>query len=188
MTEQEIVRLVRKTIMMELAPILMGSVVSNETQSRNTVQRVASEGTISNVRVVQPYGFSSRAPAGTTTTIVPVQHDPTNLMTIGNFDEQRTVTEDGEVALYNQFGQIIYLSDGKIQVGSKAADENLVLGKVFKQWAHDLLTQLSLETHIGNLGYLTSVPQNSVQYDALKASPIDDELILSDVSFTEKGS
>lgn len=78
--------------------------------------------------------------------------------------------------------------------------ENLVLGQVFKQFASDLLdhikeqTKLTYEhTHIGNLGYNTTAPNNSLfmvaertSFNTLKTSPITDEAILSDLSFTEK--
>ena len=40
--------------------------------------------------------------------------------------------------------------------------------------------------HIGNLGYYTPPPDNFSDALALKSSPVDDEAILSDVSFTEK--
>jgi hypothetical protein len=79
-------------------------------------------------------------------------------------------------------------SDTKINLsrGDQAPTENLVLGQVFKQLMSDILHQLSIETHIGNLGFSTSPPENAAQYVAKKASPVDDSLVLSDVSFTEK--
>ena len=89
----------------------------------------------------------------------------------------------------------IYLSRNGTQ-----PTENVVLGQVFKTFASDMLTLMSehaevasLHTHIGNLGFKTAPPIESTDfaakqtgYELLKASPIDDEEILSDLTFTEK--
>ena len=93
-------------------------------------------------------------------------------------------------------------SDSKINLskGDSAPTENAVLGQVFKTYASellgifkDVLTELKTETHLGNLGFKTGVPTNASAYndkktevEALKASPIDDSAILSDLTFTEK--
>lgn len=79
--------------------------------------------------------------------------------------------------------------------------ENLVLGQVFKTLMTDLLTELKahattdkIHVHMGNLGYYTAPPKeaaefeaNGEKYDALKASPVSDEKVLSDLAYTEKG-
>jgi phage gp45-like len=186
MTEAETIRMVRQIIRTELAAIFMGNVQSNESQTRSTAKRFSNEAPIGNMRSIQPYGISSRAPAQTQGLIVPVNGDPTHLLLLGHFDEARPVGADGETFLYNEFGQMVYLSNGKIQVGTKASAENLVLGQVFKTFMTNLLTQLQEETHIGNLGYATSVPINAAEYEALAESPIADEEILSGIAFTEK--
>lgn len=80
--------------------------------------------------------------------------------------------------------------------------ENIVLGQVFKTFANSLLTTIatkydnsSKHTHIGNLGIKTTPTDKAVQdtaskeeINALKASPIGDDAILSDLAYTEKGS
>lgn len=94
------------------------------------------------------------------------------------------------------------VSDTKILLarGEEMPSENLVLGQIFKKFAQDLLTSLKAHSavdekhvHMGNLGYYTSKPKEfqefldrGTEYDTLKASPIDDEAILSDLGFTEK--
>lgn len=94
-----------------------------------------------------------------------------------------------------------------IGLGTDSPDpaENLVLGQVFKtmmsttlQICMDLCEALASHVHIGNLGFATDVPYQEVtddvfsdlkeEFAAVKASPIDDSVILSDISFTEKGS
>lgn len=81
--------------------------------------------------------------------------------------------------------------------------ENLVLGQVFKSMMQTVLAELSTlcqtlstHTHItGSPGSTTSVPiqasnfqSNKTVFDNTKADPVDNEDVLSDLAFTEKGS
>jgi hypothetical protein len=83
--------------------------------------------------------------------------------------------------------------------------ENLVLGQQLKTLLVALLSELkslsdniASHTHIGNLGFETSPPQQEIAggvfsdhgafFDDKKSSPVEDEVILSDIVFTEKGS
>jgi hypothetical protein len=186
MNESELIRMFRQIVRDEIAAISMGNVVSNEDNNRSTTKRFANDGPISNLRNVQPFGVSSKAPPGTAALIIPIDGNGTHLNMVGHFDESRPSGQDGETFLYDAFGHVIYLSQSKLQFGSKASAENMVLGQVFKKLMHDLLKELQLEQHIGNLGYLTSVPQNADKYAALQTSPVDDGLVLSDKAFTEK--
>ncbi len=186
MSDSDIIRLIKQTVTDMLAPILMGAVVSNDTQTRSTVQRFNSEAPIPGLRNIQPFGVSSKALPQTSALIIPIAGDPSHLNMVGHFDEAKPTGQDGETLLYDAYGHIIYLSQTKMQFGSKASAENMVLGQVFKTFMDNLLTQLQNETHIGNLGYETSVPVNAPQYEALQESPIDDDAILSDKAFTEK--
>lgn len=82
-------------------------------------------------------------------------------------------------------------SDTRINLskGDTEPTENLVLGQVFKTMMSTLLQALSVETHICMPpGYSSLPPDNKADYLALKSSPVDNEDVLSDVSFTEKGS
>lgn len=187
MTEQEVIAIVKQTIREQLAPIILATITANKDNNRSSFQRSATDTPINNSRNIQPFGFSSRAPKGTTCLTVPIAGDPSHINIVGHFDEARPTTEDGESILYNAYGQLIYLSNGKIQIGSKSAAENLVLGQIFKQYEKDLLDAIIAHRHVDSLGYLTAPPVNDPDFTALKASPIEDELILSDENFTEKG-
>jgi len=93
-------------------------------------------------------------------------------------------------------------SDTKINLAKGATDptENVILGQEWKTFMITLMTKLITtldtlknETHIGNLGYDTSIPKQTSIYDGLKsdletlkASPVEDEKVLSDLTFTEK--
>lgn len=94
------------------------------------------------------------------------------------------------------------VSDTRINLsrGETEPTENLVLGQIFKQFASELLATLKTHSqndadhkHIGNLGFFSFKPDleseflsRKEEYDTLKTSPIDDEAVLSDLSFTEK--
>lgn len=99
--------------------------------------------------------------------------------------------------------QVWITSDNKILIskGDGVPTENLVLGQQLKLLLVDLITELmdlsqkvAMHTHSGNLGYPTSPPNQSADFitlasslDNLKSSPVEDEAILSDLAFTEKG-
>jgi hypothetical protein len=70
--------------------------------------------------------------------------------------------------------------------GDAAGNERLVLGDTFKTAYSSHLGIDAAHTHIGNLGYPTLVPIQAAQYQAIKASPVDDALMLSDLSKTVK--
>lgn len=80
------------------------------------------------------------------------------------------------------------ISDTRINLARGGAEptENLVLGQIFKEMMSEFLQIFAEHRHIGNLGYYTPPPDNFNDALDLKASPVDDEAILSDVSFTEK--
>lgn len=96
----------------------------------------------------------------------------------------------------------VIASDSRINLarGDDEPEENLVLGQQLKSllstligMVADLSDKVSSHTHIGNLGYPTSAPNQAADFTTLKAdleeikaSPVDDEEILSDFSFTEK--
>jgi len=188
MTDVELSKYIKDVVRQEITAILMGKVTSNDSQVRTSIQRFPSETPLHNLRNMQPYGHSSRAPVGTQTLVVPINGDPTHMVAAAHYDPDRPTGADGETLLYDAHGHVVYLSESKIQIGSKAADEPAVLGNVFKTMMDTLLDALSQETHIGNLGYATSPPVNAASYSSLKESPIDDKAILSDSIFVEKGT
>ena len=65
-------------------------------------------------------------------------------------------------------------------------NEPLVLGATFKAAYSEHLDIDAKHQHLGNLGYYTSVPITESEYVAIKASPVDDNLMLSDIAKTEK--
>ena len=70
--------------------------------------------------------------------------------------------------------------------GDAEPTERVVLGDTFKTAYSEHLQLDADHTHIGNLGYKTSPPDNFADMLAIKASPVDDALMLSDLTKTEK--
>lgn len=189
MSEPEIRKLIREALKEELASIFMAKTIANKNSNRTSVRRFETEGPLENIRNIQPFGVSSRAPKDTPVLILPINYDPTHPVSAGHFDEDKPqVNQDGETILYNAYGRVIYLSQDSIQIGSDSADEPLVLGNVFKNnYAKPLLAADKAQTHVsGPPGFLTSVPVNIAAYVAVETSPINDDAILSDTNFTEK--
>lgn len=183
MEEYDVIRIVRQVLMNELPPIVMGIVQANSDGARTTVTRFYSEPPRSNLRSIAPYGFASKAPPGTQAFIVPAGGDQTNLNVVGHFDPNRPPLGDGEVALYDAYGHALYLSRNKIQLGTEASSENLVLGQVLKTMLSALLDAVANHTHAG----IGAPPTNAAAFTSLKSSPVDDGAMLSNVAFTERG-
>jgi len=185
MNEAQMINLIRRVVREELAPIMLATLKTNTSVQRSDVQRTPSEGVIQNLRNVQPYGVSSRAPAGTTMMTTPVAGDPSHILMTGAFDPNKPDMSDGETILYNAFGQLIYLKNGSIHLGVKAAAHPVNLGDVIQSVLSQFLADYAAHTHIGNLGAPTGVPNNAAAAEALKSSPVDDGGINSQVVFTE---
>ncbi len=111
---------------------------------------------------------------------------------------------DGDTIIKAIAGKKAHIaSDTRINIGKGEAEptEPLVLGLELKtllsyifQQLIDMNTEISTHYHAGNLGAPTSAPTTASNFTAIgsnisgkKASPVDDNKINSDISFTEKG-
>lgn len=65
-------------------------------------------------------------------------------------------------------------------------NERLVLGDTFKAAYAEHLDIDSTHTHMDIMGYLTDIPTEAADYVAILESPVEDELMLSDLAKTEK--
>jgi hypothetical protein len=114
-----------------------------------------------------------------------------------------TTAHDGSTVLRALAGKMAWLtSDTAIYLsrGDTEPTENVPLGQVLKTLLSQVLAELKAlsdtlasHTHIGNLGYPTAPPTQAAAitahgavFNAKKGNPVDNEGILSDVSFTEK--
>lgn len=96
--------------------------------------------------------------------------------------------EGGHLVLAALPGKKTYVfSDSQINL-TKGGDgpEQAMLGTTFKDAYSSHLEIDSEHDHIGNLGYNTTPPNQAMEYLAIKSSPVDDELMLSDLVKLEK--
>lgn len=182
----EAIRFIREEVRKQVNIILNGQAGNNDQFSEDINNLYPGCPTIPLRPVMHPYGFGSRAPTGTLQITARNGEHPGNRLILGHRDANRPTLNAGETILYNQFGQQIYLEDGKIHIGSKAAANPISLGDIVKKAMSDWLTEDIKQTHLGNLGFLTGPPTNAAKYAAIKASPVDDDAMNSDTNFTEK--
>lgn len=150
MTESEMYRMVRQVIKNELAQIAMASINVNDSALRSSVKRSPDDGPMLNLRSIQPFGISSRAPAGTDCFVSPINGDITHLVVNGHFDANKPSLNDGEAILYGADGQVIYMkSGGSIHQGSKTSSEPVVLGNVLKTTLTNILNAFLQAPQIG---------------------------------------
>lgn len=201
MNEHEMTKLIRSVIRQELTGMWMGFIDSNQSQTRSTIRRFTSEAPIKNVRNIQPFGLSSKIPKGVQVFTAPVNGDPTHINVLGAFvegafDSNPPTGLDGETILYNAFGRRIYLKQSTVHLASGDAASPLVLGNILKTMLSSLLTQISalaqevsIHTHLAGAAPPPDDAANFVaikaQVDALKASPVDDNGINSNIVFTD---
>lgn len=96
---------------------------------------------------------------------------------------------DGSLVLKSLDSKKLWMiSANKVLLGRGGAEpsENLVLGQILKNCLSQMLDAIVSHTHVGNLGSPTSPPINAADFIAIKASPVSDDGLLSDVAFTEK--
>lgn len=117
MTEAELIKLIKRTVRLELAQITLGSVVDTDDSSTMSAQRFATDSQLDDLRMIRPYGFASRPPEDTATVIVPINGDPSHLIAVGDYDENRPDVDSGEAALYSSNGQTIWTADTDVFIG-----------------------------------------------------------------------
>lgn len=187
--DSELARYIKNEIGRQLNVILTGEASTNTHLIETISKQFPGMPDIPDRPVMHPYGVSSRAPRGTLSVTARMGEHTGNRMVIGHRDKNRPELEEGEVILYNQFGQQIYLQDGEIHIGSKSASEPFVLGNVFQTMMNSLLAAIQSHTHLSTPPATpTGVPINAAAFAAIQASPIGDSAILSDEIFGEKGA
>jgi len=192
MEEYELIPLIRKAVKEELAPILMGKIVSTDSKYRAIAKRFSSENQLENLRILHPYGFASRPKAQTECVVLPIFNDPTHLNVLTQHDSNRPEIQDGEVCLYGPDGQVIYFkSGGEIHQGSQDASEPVVLGNVLKAFLEAVLNAFLQATEIVETptgpGFLS--PAIRTQLTQLMQQYLDQASsnILSQKNFVERG-
>lgn len=151
-SEGTLLKMIQQAVRAELAPILMGQMVSTDSADRSTVVRFATDSPQDGLRNITPYGLISRAPAGMDCLSVPLAHDPSNRVVLGHFNQGGPDLAEGEVALIGPAGQaIIFKADGRILSGDGGGDasEPVVLGNVLVTLLTNLIQAFTNASMIG---------------------------------------
>lgn len=180
MIDGETARFIRSEIMKQMDIIVWGMSQGNKDETTEDIGNLfGSQSTMTERQLVEPYGLHSRAPIDTIQCVGKNGEHPGSRVVLGHWDGNRPALSQGCVVLYNQFGQQIYLNNGKILIGSAAAAQNFVLGKIFQSMMSTVLGAIAAHTHEGNLGFPTGVPLNASVFSGQQSSPVNDGTILS---------
>mgnify|MGYP000910463729 CR=1 FL=1 len=97
--------------------------------------------------------------------------------------------DGGHLVMRGLSGKKTYIiSNQEIQLcrGGADATEKAVMGTTFQAAYSQHLQVDATHTHIGNLGYQTTAPNEFMDYLDIKSSPVDDGEMLSDLIKVEK--
>lgn len=188
MIDSEIQSYIQREITKQVLIILSGQAGANDSQSENIDNLYPSMPSITGRPVMHPFGMVSRAPNGTISVTARQGDHPGNRMVLGHRDSNRPTVNEGEVILYNQFGQQIYLESGKIHIGKKSTSDPAVVGNELKAFLISLIGWLLTHTHVTSApGAPTSPPQETADLNSIKSDNVTNDKILSQEVFIEKG-
>ena len=161
----EMMLAVRREVRNHLNIILNCTLGASTNEDQEIVEPVPGGPRMPKRPVVHPYGFVSRAPEGKIGVTGRVGEHPGAQVILGVRDSGRAAIalDEGEAALYNEFGQIIRLKKDLIELGDGAADP-AVLGTELKE-----LLVIIVDMLIGGLHTLTTSPGNPTAPNPAKA-------------------
>lgn len=138
--------------------------------------------------IMRPYGFVSRAPAGTISVTAQQGSHPGNKMTLGHRDKNAPSVDVGESRMYSLGGYNIVVKNGEIYLGKGEVLEHMVVGETIKEFLIALVTAIVSHTH--TFMYLpgpgptpvpgiTLVPDNAAAFTQAQADYLDNDKILA---------
>lgn len=187
MIDGELKRAIQQEVRKQVNIILSGQAGQNDQFSETINNLFPGMPGIVDRPVMHPYGLSSRAPMNTISVTARTGDHAGNRMTLGHRDANRPAVGSGEVQLYNEFGQAVFLKNGSVHLGTAATSNPAVVGNELKAFLQEVIQWLSTHTHIGNLGAPTSGPIQAAQITSIGAQNVDNDQILSQLVFLEKG-
>ena len=187
MMDSSALKFIREEIQRQINVILSGSSGANDQFSEDISEMFPGMPTINQRPVMHPYGLSSRAPSDTLQVVARQGEHFGNRIVLGHRDSKRPPLNQGEVILYNQFGQQIYLESGKIHIGKKSTSNPAPVGNELLAMLTEFINDYKKHTHIGNLGAATPLTADDVTAaEQLLANHITNKKIVSDYIFVEK--
>ena len=176
--DPDLKRYIRSEISRQMNIILSGVTGASKPDQflENIEQIYPGADTILDRPVMHPFGFVSRAQAGTIQVVARQGEHPSNRIILGHRDAARPIDlDDGTAKLYSIAGFQIYAGTDGIYVGKDSATEPLVLGTAANQFFSALLDLLIAHVHPSP----GSPSDKSADFTQLKAETIEGNLLLS---------
>lgn len=181
MTESEMKRLIAQEVRKNLNVILQGSSGANTEQQEDINELFPGMSAIPARPVMHPYGHVSRAPQGTLNVVAKQGEHPGNRMVLGHRDSNKPKDlEEGETMIYSVGDYRVKVSKTKIEVAKGEDYEPVVVGETLRQFLITLVELIIQHTHLGNLGYQTSPPQNFTDFQQAQEQNLDNKKILAE--------
>jgi hypothetical protein len=180
MTDSDIRKFIRDEIDRKVNVILHGDSGSNTKEAEDIQNLYPGQPTITSRPVMHPFGFVSRAVAGTIQVIGRIGAHTGNRFVLGHRDKNRPDgLEEGECAIYSLGTYEVRIFNTKVQVGKGGTFETLVVGETLRDFLKEFIQIYVAHKHIGNLGFYTTVPDNQAQATQLKTNNLDNDKILA---------
>lgn len=180
MIDAEIVRYIRSEVAKQVNVLLHGQAGGNTHEAEDIDQMYPGQATQPSRPVMHPYGIVSRAPRGIIQITGRIGDHPGNRMVMGHRDKDRPDDfDEGEIVVYSIGKYQIRVLKDKIQIGKAGVYEVLPVGETLRDFLKEFIQLYVAHTHIGNLGFNTTIPQNATQATLLKTNNLDNDKILS---------
>lgn len=188
MIDAETLRVLRLEIRKQVQIILSGQSGGGDVFNETINNLLPGMDGIPDRPVMHPYGLGSVAPKGTIQVTARQGEHPGNRLILGHRDANIPPVNSGEVILYNQYGQQIYLENGKIHIGTKATSNPAPVGNELLAMLTEFINDYKAHQHIGNLGAPTPLMATDVtKAEDLLANHITNKKIVSSYIFIDKG-
>lgn len=185
--ESELLNFIRREIKKQVNVVLAGLSGQNTSTTEDIASQYPGAPLVQARPVMHPYGIVSRAPANTIQVVARVGDHPGNRMVLGHRDAKRPEVQAGEVQLYNQFGQAIYLKNGEIHIGKATSTNPVPVGNEILDFLKQFVAAYKAHAHTGNLGFKTPLNPDDVQAaQELDDNFLENKKILSDYIFVDK--
>jgi phage gp45-like len=180
MTDADLVRFIRNEISRQVNVLLHGQAGENNHETETIDNMYPGQASQTARPVMHPYGIVSRAPRGIIQITGRIGDHPGNRMVLGHRDKNRpTDLQEGETSVYSIGKYQVRVLNDKLQVGKDGDFETVVVGETLRDFLIAFIQLYVAHTHIGNLGYNTTVPQNAPQATELQTNNLDNDKILS---------
>ncbi len=128
MNEGEVISLIRSELKKSLTIIFAGVTADNTKTHEGVDQLYGSQGKNESIPQIRPYGYASRAPAGTIAVVAKTSYDPRSKILLGHRDISPPAMEQGETVVYDAYGHQIRLEQSAMRFGSATSANPMVLG------------------------------------------------------------